>query len=303
MSIIRHATAFLTVAALLAVGSLATAAPKAEPGIAISDDFVGPGLNRSVWTARQIPRSRFRFDGHTARSADGRSLEITTRGDDNACIGEPEPCQRNEIRVRRDLQIRFGTEAWYGFSFRVESYVDPEDSNRLVIGQWKEQSDGSPFVAQRFDNRIFRITVQDSECRAIIAEAPSGPGRLGELLILSPSHRMICTRAPEIRLTPRNPAYHILPDPYEAWVDMVYRIRGGRDGDGLVEVWANGSCVVRAEGTIGNRDFAGPNQYFKFGVYRDNVDYTTRIHIDSFRRAASHGEIDPDFTPCAWWDR
>ena len=126
------------------------------------------------------------------------------------------------------------------------------------------------------------------------------PGARGELLFLR-SHRMDCKRGPEIKLTPVNPAEHILPDPYRKWVHMVYRIRGGRNGDGLVEVWANGACVVRAEGVIGNRDFTGPNQYFQFGVYRDKVAYPTRIHIDNFRRAASHLEIDPDFTPCPWW--
>ena len=282
----------LPLAAWLAAGFILAAAPKAEPEISLSDEFAGPGLDRSIWTTRQILRSRYRLD-------EG-SLEITTLAGDTGCIGDPNPCQRSEIRVRQGRQIPFGTEAWYGFSFRVDGYVDPNDSNRLVIGQWKEQSGGSPFVAQRFDNRIFRITVQDSECRAIIAEMPSDLGLMHGLLFLT-SHRMKCTRAPDIRLTPPNPALHILPDPYGAWVDMVYRIRGGRDGDGLVEVWANGECVVRAEGAIGNRDFGGPNQYFKFGVYRDKVAYLTRIHIDSFRRAASHREVDPDFSPCAWW--
>lgn len=277
---------------LLGLVFLSAAAPKAEPEISLSDDFTGPRLNRLIWTTRQIDRSRYRIDA--------QALEISTRGGDNGCVGDLNPCQRNEVRVRQDRQIDFGTEAWYGFSFRIDGTVDPEDSNRLVIGQWKEQSGGSPFIAQRFDNRIFRITVQDSECRAVIAEAPSDLGLMHGLLYLS-SHKMKCTRAPDIRLTPPNPALHLLPDPYGAWVDMVYRIRGGRDGDGLVEVWANGVCVVRAEGVIGNRDFGGPKQYFKFGVYRDKVDYDTSVHIDNFRRAASHREVDPDFTPCAWW--
>ncbi len=222
----------------------------------------------------------------------------------NPCHGETYDMAGNRVfgPSPRDLDRfgRFGREAWYGFSFRVDGYVDPNDSNRLVIGQWKEQSGGSPFVAQRFDNRIFRITVQDNECRAVIAEMPSDLGLMHGLLYLT-SHKMKCTRAPDIRLTPPNPALHILPDPYGAWVDMVYRIRGGRDGDGLVEVWANGECVVQAEGAIGNRDFGGPNQYFKFGVYRDKVDYLTRIRIDRFRRAASHREVDPDFSSCPWW--
>lgn len=283
----------LRLALWLALVFFPATALNAEPGIGIYDDFSGPLLDRLIWTTRQIVRSRYRFDG--------QSLEITTMASDKGCFGGSNPCQRNEIRVRADRQIRFGREAWYGFSFRVDGYIDPNDSNRLVIGQWKEQSDGSPFVAQRFDNRIFRITVQDSECRAVIAEMPSDLGLSHGLLFLD-SRRMKCTRAPEIRLTPPTSALHILPDPYGAWVDMVYRIRGGRDGNGLVEVWANGVCVVRAEGVIGNRDFEGANQYFKFGVYRDRVAYLTRIRIDNFRRAASHREVDPDFSPCPYWD-
>ena len=137
---------------LLGLVFLSATAPKAEPEISLSDDFIGPRLNRSIWTTRQIDRSRYRIDA--------RSLKISTRGGDNGCVGDLNPCQRNEVRVRQDRQISFGTEAWYGFSFRVDGTVDPKDSNRLVIGQWKEQSEGSPFIAQRFDNRIFRITVQ-----------------------------------------------------------------------------------------------------------------------------------------------
>ena len=276
---------------MLLAGVVPWDAPMAAPAVDLSDDFIGPLLDRSIWTTRQISATRYHLDG--------QSLEITIIAGDKGCRNESRPCQRNEIRVRKDRQIPFGTEAWYGFSFRIDGYVDPRDSNRLVIGQWKEQSGGSPFVAQRFDNRIFRVTVQDNECRAVIAETPGGSGRFGELAFLG-EHEMKCTRAPAIKLTPENQALHILPDPYGAWVDMVYRIRGGRDGNGLVEVWANGACVVRAEGAIGNRNFGGPNQYFKFGIYRDKVAYATRVRIDNFRRAASHGEIDPDYLPCAW---
>ncbi len=74
-----------------------------------------------------------------------------------------------------------------------------------------------------------------------------------------------------------------LPDPYENWVDMTYRVRGGRNGKGLVEIWANGQFIARVSGSIGY-DFSGYKQYFKIGIYRDPVPGSAIIYFDDFAR-------------------
>jgi hypothetical protein len=84
----------------------------------------------------------------------------------------------------------------------------------------------------------------------------------------------------------------ILPDPRLGWVDMVYRVKGGLAGDGIVEVWANGRFIARATGTIGVFDAVDPTQYFRFGHNRAPMPGTSTIHIDRFRRGASKAEVE-----------
>jgi hypothetical protein len=73
---------------------------------------------------------------------------------------------------------------------------------------------------------------------------------------------------------------------------MVYRVRRGRDGQGLVQVWANGRLVVTARGSIGNAG-AGPRTYFKIGMYRDPIADVATLYVDNFRRGRSFAEVDP----------
>ena len=76
---------------------------------------------------------------------------------------------------------------------------------------------------------------------------------------------------------------------------MVYRVDAGSDGDGIVEVWANGDLIVRATGSFGYRD--ADWQFFKFGPYRDPVDYPTAVYFDNYRRGASFADVDPRTFP------
>lgn len=79
----------------------------------------------------------------------------------------------------------------------------------------------------------------------------------------------------------------ILPDPYRGWVDMNYRVRGGRNGKGLIEIWANGRFIARVTGSIGDSVTAGPYQYFKFGIYRNFTPGSATAYLDNFTRIRS----------------
>jgi len=48
------------------------------------------------------------------------------------------------------------------------------------LGQWKAPGDSSPFLAQRFDNGVFHVTVQDGPNRRTVASAEGDPDRLDE---------------------------------------------------------------------------------------------------------------------------
>ena len=198
---------------------------------------------------------------------------------------EDDGTERAELWEPSKARIAFGTEAWYGFSMRVDGTVPADDGRRLVIGQWKQSGGKSPFVAQRFGNRNFHITFQQdarngNECRVLLAyqSEPAPQADSVDLTTGEPCRTDVVVE----RFSP-------LPSPFGAWTDLVYHLKGSTGTDGLLEVWANGELVARATGRIG---YAGAGkQYFKFGPYRDSAPYATSATIDSFARGGSFSEV------------
>jgi hypothetical protein len=72
---------------------------------------------------------------------------------------------------------------------------------------------------------------------------------------------------------------------------MVFRIKGGLDGNGIVEVYANGLFVVRASGKIGVDAPVGSRQYLRLGHRRDRSVTGAALLIDDFRRGSSLAEV------------
>ncbi|MDA0703930.1 MAG: heparin lyase I family protein [Proteobacteria bacterium] len=280
---------------VLASGFLAAGAPlAADPAIGLEDGFEDWPAAKRYWYFGQIRDYRYWIE-HTNPLTGGASLAIRVKAADQDCDGS---CQRNEIRVARAYQLPFGRSAWYGFSFRVEGEIAGHGSSRWVIGQWKEATDGSPFLAQRFDNGVFHITIQDDECRALIAKAEGDPDRfladvkarqVERFDFLSDPYLYEC--APDIEVEYGEDP--ILPDPKLDWVDMAYLVEGGRNGSGLVEIWANGEFVARVKGSIGHDRTAGPSQYFKIGMYRDPAPGEATLYLDNFARGSSRMAVDP----------
>jgi len=211
--------------------------------------------------------------------------------------------QRNEIRVEPALQADFGQELWYAFSVRMFGDIPECGSVRWVIGQWKHDTADSPFLAQRFDDGVFHVTVQDGHCRCLITPPPDYPDleplvaqnkpvRCSNTHSSSPDQCQPCES--ELRVVygedPR------LPDPREGWVDMLYRIRGGRD-DGLIDIYANGRFIARVTGSIGYEEGEGDKQYFKIGNYRNYMPGGAELHVDRIWRGEDPTEFDPDFKP------
>ena len=123
-----------------------------------SDSFEGHVLDPNRWTQRQINPKRLDF---SKGSTEGKqSVAITTRtGDCEAPCPACCPIQRAEIRQAGPLRPLATEEFWQSFSFRVADKIPDNGSNRTVIGQWKAPNDDSPFLAQRYDNGVFHITI------------------------------------------------------------------------------------------------------------------------------------------------
>jgi hypothetical protein len=330
----------------VAAACVLSAVSGCTPVPSLYDSFEGGTLDMGKWTTSQVvPKEQvsFRRPGRCGEAA----ITVTTRDRDGGLDCDPgEICQRAELRTHRAAWPAYdGREVWYAFSFRIDGEVPANGSARTVIGQWKAPGDDSPFLAQRFDNGVFHITVEDKGVRRVIAQAEGDPDRtllaqqalsrvseadLASLGLLGP-HR---TSPPPRRNRPESRGFleairplafvaepqrfigpaeitvipegkRLLPDPRKGWVDMVYRIKGGRTdnqvgprSEGEVDVWANGEKIVSVRGNLGNRlragnaeDLKGP--YFKFGLYRKKIPGTVAFAFDEFSQAGRREDLAP----------
>ena len=297
-----------------------------------------PGLPQ--WQPKFV-RPAERFDLQDEFKVEGeRALSISLLKSDLLWSSSK---HKHELREANRLRCRFGQEVWYSFAFRVEGDYPRFGSTRWVIGQWKEESKASPFLAQRFDNGVFHITVQNNDAREVIAAAPGdysarypfftaefraeitrnvprdasdfarrvrdfrGADGLGAIDVPAYQRAIETQDLDKFEFLADRPDYArieglrftfsaqpVLPNPTEGWVRMRYRVKGGRDGSGLVEVWANDRFVVRVEGPIGSDAFDGPTQYFKIGHYRDVEDRFdwASVHVDDFKRGVRREDVD-----------
>jgi hypothetical protein len=259
----------------------------------MADSFEGPKLDTEKWSTIQLLPGRSRFEPIDETSGP-RAYALTVGPEDRGC---GEDCQRNEIRESSHYRTVFGEECWYAFRFRIEGDIPILGSQRWVIGQWKQQNGYSPFLAQRFDNGVFHITVESGEQRVLLAKADGDPQQVARALIggdlsafrfLHDRYRFTGKRklALDVGDDP------ILPNPKNNWVEMMYRVRGGFDGSGVVEVWADRRFIIRATGPIGAEGAEGPGQYFKFGQYRTLMTGTSTIWIDDFRRGPRREDVE-----------
>ena len=309
----------------------------------IADEFEDYSLADN-WVPRLVrPPERFVVTDERATQGE-RSLTVSLRQGDKAY---KDVRFKHEVRVANEKRCRFGREIYYSFSFRIDGEYPRAGSTRWVIGQWKEESGASPFLAQRFDNGVFHITVQTNDERNVIAAAPGdydakypfltaefreaeslavkafeqtgrrdtreaflervrafGPRafdvprfqraivdqELAEFPFLADPQDY--RRINGLEVLPSNDP--ILPNPQDGWVHMRYRVKGSREGRGLIEVWANGRFIVAVRGKIGSDVFDGPTQYFKIGHYRDvERDFRwSTIYVDDFKRSTDPSKVD-----------
>jgi hypothetical protein len=282
---------------LLAACSIAAAAPalpaRAEPWIPIVEDFENEPLDETVWSLYRMGDRRHWIDRRVVRHGQG-ALAIRVRGGDFDPVCQ---CQISEIREAPDRRLEFADDVWYAFSFRIDGRSVVTGDQRWQIGSWKQETGGSPFVAQRFDKGVFHITVESGDSRVLVAtSAGEAKGFFAQLKDDIASRFDFVSDASKFdgrdNVIIEYGDDPILPDPRLDWVDMVYRIKGGLAGDGIVEIYANDRFIARATGTIGVFGAEDPTQYFRFGHNRAPMPGTATIHIDRFRRGASRAEVE-----------
>ncbi len=173
----------------------------------------------------------------------------------------------NELSAYHQFKAKMGQDYWYGLSMFIPADF-PIHKNRLVLGQWHSIRDPgeiprSPPLSQRYENGWFLVKVCHG-AKKIYTENPC------------PKKKVIY-RDRNLKLG--------------VWHDFIYHVRWSYRDDGFVELWIDGKKVVDYRGPVGYNDDKGP--YFKYGIYRNDVEETYVVYFDEYRRGNSYEEVDP----------
>lgn len=214
-------------------------------------------------------------------------------GEEGDCI------QRQELRLQKQYQHPAGHPHLYSLRFRMPGVIeDRVSSTRWITAQWKHEpiSDAydalgedwgpSPFLAQRFDDGVLHVTVQDEHCRCKIASAPLPDGKVEEWHDGTPTYCLSTGPGEEKTCTPDLVAEYgpnpILDSPIGKWVEMKYLVQAGRSQPATIEVWQGDRFIVRVKGKIGYEPEPGEKSRtkFKVGHYRDYMPFVHTMEID-----------------------
>ncbi|MBK1622592.1 hypothetical protein CKO32_03330 [Afifella marina DSM 2698] len=237
-------------------------------------------------------------DGSTA-------IELTLK---EHCPPKAQDCsERAELWESKNAHLPYGTPVWYRFSVRFVG-PRPDGDHRHVLAQWKRTipkgvpGNSSPFLALRLrDGKLF-FTVETELLKPLLSADGTKiyPCRPGETEVWNrpydgqsrgwmiaeggdrpARHEEYDACTDEIHVTRFVP---VLPEAKDGWFNIVAFTRAGPDGDGRIELFVNGERVAQVTGRIGHHHL-GPNQYFKFGPYRDAGDGTWSLLFDDFARS------------------
>lgn len=229
-------------------------------------------------------------------------------GEEGNCI------QRQELRLQKRHQHPADQPYLYTLRFRMPAIIeDRVSSTRWITAQWKQEpvSDAydtlgqdwgpSPFLAQRFDDGVLHVTVQDEHCRCKIASAPLPDGTVERwedgtptyCLLTGPGDQRTCTPALVAEYGP-DP---VLDSPMGNWVEMKYVVQAGRSSPAVVEVWQGNRFIVRVTGRIGYEPQPGVTSRTKFkaGHYRDYMPFVHTMEIDRVSMQPAQPRLPPPF--------
>lgn len=301
-----------TLVAVMKLGLLVMGeAVQADPArLVLRDGFDGPGFAEEggLYYRENFEQSagQVEFQSEVTRDGTGGALRLSVRPlspEDVARWSE-----RAEVWEKTELRVPYDQGVWYGFSVKFGDPI-PLHDHRYLIAQWKREigpeavGDFSPFLALRMTNGRLFATVEtnyhdhpdpDPAGAAPGCATPGTPAWLrpdtNQTRVLVAADRnftpeddgrfTICTQR-----TVATPRGALLPSPQDGWIDFAIYVRPGPDGDGRIEIFANGGWVVSVTGHIGHGDHGlGAHQYFKFGPYREGADGEWVMYYDNFIR-------------------
>jgi Polysaccharide lyase len=276
----------------------------------LRDDFEGEGFAPSgglFYKDNAEQRAgKYRIQTDVVRSGSkGLALSVVPqcRADQSGCSERAEVWEKPEVLVAYDKTL------WYALSMKLDD-TPPSAAHRYVVAQWKREikagadGDYSPFLAIRIIRGDLAVTIDSdsmasrarkAEDEPLSCAASAAPAmqradvRQTRLLVATSvdakadSFGGYDTCAADISITKRGGR---LPKAESRWIDFVIKVKPAPLGDGEIEIFANGAWIVSVRGRIGHEGPGlGPNQYFKFGPYRDGGQTDNwQVFYDDFRR-------------------
>lgn len=273
-----------------------------EQNETLGPSLVRPKANRSLKTFEFIDPCPS-FERETKKSP-YCTPEILRRaraeGEEGRCI------QRQELRFQAKFKHSAQMPTEYSFRFRMPEKIENRShSIRWVLAQWKHEISNSycnefdcdswgpsPFLAQRFDDGVLHVTVQDEHCRCNVASAPLPDS--SELCWRDGVPKYcISTKPGDPAGTPctptdlsvkydRNPR---LTAPLGRWVEMKYIVQADRKKGATIKVYQDNRPIVTVTGKIGykQKEKGVSKVKFKIGQYRDYIPYKHTMDIDWVR--------------------
>jgi hypothetical protein len=222
---------------------------------------------------------------------------------DRARIPETRLVQKNELRLWKEDWAKANVGYWYSFQFKIQGEIDKCGSMRWVGGQFKAAGmDDSPFIAQRFDNGVFHVTIEAlhhtilKRERIIVAKAEGNPDYFSRLQKGAKKDTKTCdmskgvSRPDDCGFTGQvQPTGETLPSTMSGdWIRMDYYLKiekqcncdNPEDWPRILEIWANGKLISTVTGRFGALEAYDSLIKFKFGAYRDNQHGEAGIVFD-----------------------
>lgn len=242
----------MSIRQLLALFVLLPSLALAEGRVVAADGF-DTELSPKLWRFDKLAKGAAVIQSAQVRSGPA-ALAITLQPDDPSPEISAGDSERDELQEVDRFNAKEGETHEYRFSVRFPADF-PIVDRRLVIAQWKQDTQGrpvkadNPVVALRYVGGELFATVQDSAEKRTI-------GRLKE-------------------------------DLRDRWLDLVVRIRHSRTA-GLVRIDVNGKCLADYHGPTAYSENLGyppaATFYFKMGLYRDDMKQPMKIYFDDYSK-------------------
>jgi hypothetical protein len=191
---------------------------------------------------------------------------VTTTAQSGGYAGQytiPAGGKRSENVINPDVSFREGDDLWFTYATWLNSDVPLHTTQWQVIGQWKNDGQGSPPLELCLANGRYKIG--------------GGYGWPG-------------TDAPT---TPKLQERDLGPASANTWETWLVHVNFSSDpAKGTVNVWRNGTAMVTDWKPIGGTLYPGLFSYWKIGYYRSAViSQSSTVLVDNARLGTTRSSV------------